>query len=146
MRIYLDTSVLNRPFDNQTQARIHLETEAFLTVLDYVIAGRFSLINSAVLIFENDMNPFPERQKSVQDYLSLASAMVSMTPAMRDRGRVLERLGFKPIDALHVAATEQGQAEVLVTCDDGLLKTAQRHAGLLQVKVMSVLRFIAEEI
>jgi predicted nucleic acid-binding protein len=59
---------------------------------------------------------------------------------------MLESLGFKPIDALHVAAAEQGQAEVLVTCDDGLLKTAQRHAGILQVKVMSVLRFIAEEI
>ena len=146
MRIYLDTSVLHRPFDDQTQARVHLETEAFLTVLDYVISGRFSLINSAVLIFENDANPFPERQKSVQDYLSLASAMVNMIPAMRDRGRILESLGFKPIDALHVAAVEQGQAEALVTCDDGLLKTAQRHAGLLQVKVMSVLRFIAEEI
>jgi len=117
MRIYLDTSVLNRPFDDQTQARVHLETEAFLTVLDYVISGRFSLLNSAVLIFENDANPFPERQKSVPDYLSLASA-----------------------------AAEQGQAEVLVTCDDGLLKTAQRHAGILQVKVMSVLHFIAEEI
>ena len=78
--------------------------------------------------------------------LSLASAMVNMIPAMRDRGRILESLGFKPIDALHVAAAEQGQAEVLVTCDDGLLKTAQRHAGILQVKVMSVLRFIAEEI
>jgi hypothetical protein len=45
-----------------------LETEAFLTVLDYVIAGRFSLIHSAVLLFENDANPFPERQKSVQAY------------------------------------------------------------------------------
>ena len=58
MRIYLDTSVLNRPFDDQTQARVHLETEAFLTVLDYVMSGRFSLINSAVLIFENQANPF----------------------------------------------------------------------------------------
>jgi predicted nucleic acid-binding protein len=146
IRIYLDTSVLNRAFDDQTQARVHLETEAFLTVLDYVMSGRFSLINSAVLIFENQANPFPERQKSVQDYLSLASTMVNMTPAIRDRGRVLEGLGFKPIDALHIAAAEQEQAEVLVTCDDGLIKTAQRHAGILQVQVMSVLRFIAEEI
>src|SRR5262245_42560544 len=79
-------------------------------------------------------------------YLSLASAMVNMTPAIRNRGRVLERLGFKPIDALHIAAAEHGQAAVLVTCDDGLIKTAQRHAGSLQVKVMSVLHFIAEEI
>jgi hypothetical protein len=109
-------------------------------------SGEFSLVNSAVLIFEHDANPFPERQKNVQDYLSLASVMVNMIPAMRDRGRMLESLGFKPIDALHVAAAEQGQAEVLVTCDDALLKTARRHAGILQVKVMSVLRFIAEEI
>jgi predicted nucleic acid-binding protein len=72
--------------------------------------------------------------------------MVHMTPTIRNRGRALESLGFKPIDALHVAAAEQGQAEVLVTCDDGLLKTAQRHAGILQVKVMSVLHFIAEVI
>jgi hypothetical protein len=64
MRIYLDTSVLNRPLDDQTQARIHLETEAFLTVLDYAIAGRFSLINSAVLIFENDANPFQNGRKA----------------------------------------------------------------------------------
>jgi predicted nucleic acid-binding protein len=146
MRIYLDTSVLNRPFDDQTQARVHLETEAFLTVLDYVMSGRFALLNSAILMFENHANPFPERQRSVQDYLSLASAMVNMIPAIRDRGRVLESLGFKPIDALHVAAAEQGQAEVLVTCDDGLIRTAQRHAGILQVKVMSILHFIAEEI
>jgi predicted nucleic acid-binding protein len=69
-----------------------------------------------------------------------------MIPAIRDRGRILESLGFKLIDALQVAAAEQWQAEVLVTCDDGLLKTAQRHAGLLQVQVLSVLRFIAEEI
>jgi hypothetical protein len=55
-------------------------------------------------------------------------------------------LGFKPLDALHVAAAEQGQAEVLVTCDDGLIKTAQRHTEILQVKIMSVLHFIAKEI
>jgi predicted nucleic acid-binding protein len=85
-------------------------------------------------------------QGGLASLLSLASAMVNMIPAIRDRGRILESLGFKPNDALHVAAAEQGQAEVLVTCDDGLLKTVQRHADILQVKVMSILRFIAEEI
>jgi hypothetical protein len=81
MRISLDTSILHRPFDDQTQARVHLETEAFLTVLDYVMSGRFSRINAAVLIFDNQANPFPDRQQSVQDYLSLASAMVNMRDA-----------------------------------------------------------------
>jgi hypothetical protein len=33
MKIYLDNCCYNRPFDDQTQERIHLESEAILTVL-----------------------------------------------------------------------------------------------------------------
>ncbi len=33
MRIYLDNCCYNRPFDDQTQERIHLESEAILTIL-----------------------------------------------------------------------------------------------------------------
>lgn len=36
MRIYLDVCCLNRPFDDQTQDRIHLEAEAVLTILKYI--------------------------------------------------------------------------------------------------------------
>lgn len=32
--IYLDTSVYNRPFDDQYQTRVRLETEAFLLILE----------------------------------------------------------------------------------------------------------------
>lgn len=32
-RIYLDVCCLNRPFDNQSQPRIALETQAILTIL-----------------------------------------------------------------------------------------------------------------
>ena len=31
--IYLDVCCLNRPFDDQSQPRIHLESEAILTIL-----------------------------------------------------------------------------------------------------------------
>jgi hypothetical protein len=33
VRIYLDACCLNRPFDDQTQARIRLEAEAVLMIL-----------------------------------------------------------------------------------------------------------------
>ena len=33
MKLYLDTCCYNRPFDDQTQERIHLESEAILTIL-----------------------------------------------------------------------------------------------------------------
>ena len=36
VRIYIDTCCLNRPFDDQTQDRIHLETEAILIILKHM--------------------------------------------------------------------------------------------------------------
>lgn len=36
MNLYLDTSALKRPFDDQAQPRIALETEAIVTVLNPV--------------------------------------------------------------------------------------------------------------
>ena len=40
MKVYLDTSVYNRPFDDQTQPRICLETLAFVVVLQMVEGRR----------------------------------------------------------------------------------------------------------
>ncbi|GGA02700.1 hypothetical protein [Okeania sp. KiyG1] len=36
IRVYLDTSVYNRPFDDQTQNKIALETEAVLLILGMI--------------------------------------------------------------------------------------------------------------
>ena len=52
MRIYLDTCCLNRPFDNQADARIHLETEAIRTILDLCEQGQWELLDSEVLALE----------------------------------------------------------------------------------------------
>ena len=46
MKVYLDTSCLKRPFDDQTQAKIRLETEAALMILKAVERGRFQWYGS----------------------------------------------------------------------------------------------------
>jgi hypothetical protein len=38
MKIYLDVCCLNRPFDDQTQDRIRLETEAVMLILGRIAA------------------------------------------------------------------------------------------------------------
>lgn len=38
-KIYLDVCRLNRPFDDQTQERIHLEAEAILVILSRIEKG-----------------------------------------------------------------------------------------------------------
>lgn len=40
MTIYLDTCAIQRPFDDQTQLRIALESEAVLALIEHVENGK----------------------------------------------------------------------------------------------------------
>jgi len=46
MLIYLDVCCLNRPFDDQTQDRICLETKAVLLILERCYAGGWRFLGS----------------------------------------------------------------------------------------------------
>lgn len=46
MKIYLDNCCYNRPFDDQTQERIHLESEAMLTILQRGQLGMYIIVGS----------------------------------------------------------------------------------------------------
>lgn len=48
MRVYLDNCCFNRPFDNQDNILIRLETEAKLTVQEKIKSGIFELAWSYV--------------------------------------------------------------------------------------------------
>lgn len=52
MKIYLDNCCYNRPFDDQTQERIHLESEAILLVLQRGQSGIYKIVGSDILEFE----------------------------------------------------------------------------------------------
>ena len=62
MKVYLDNCCLNRPFDDQTQLRIRLESEAKLKVQEEIRAGKLQLAWSYILDYENRKNPFQERR------------------------------------------------------------------------------------
>ena len=52
MIIYLDNCCYNRPFDDQTQERIHLESEAILTILKMGQMKRVIIVGSEILELE----------------------------------------------------------------------------------------------
>ena len=62
MKIYLDNCCFNRPFDDQSQLRIRLESEAKLKIQEDIRAGKFQMAWSYILDYENSKNPFPERK------------------------------------------------------------------------------------
>jgi len=65
MKIYLDNCCFNRPFDDQLQLRILLESEAKLNIQENIRSGVFKLIWSYILDYENNINPFRERREQI---------------------------------------------------------------------------------
>ncbi|NCO43529.1 MAG: PIN domain-containing protein [Armatimonadetes bacterium CG_4_10_14_3_um_filter_66_18] len=121
MRIYLDTSVFNRPYDDQSQARVWLETLALGLILQMVEEKSVVLVVSSALRYENRRNPFPQRQAWVNRCCALAASTQLATEPVRDRAQYLAAAGVDPLDALHVACAEVAGCACLVTCDDRLV-------------------------
>ncbi|MDE0553704.1 MAG: PIN domain-containing protein [Candidatus Poribacteria bacterium] len=133
-KVYLDTCCLNRLFDPQIQARICQETEAMDIILARIVARHWCWIASSVLDFEIVQNPDLEQRSDLKNILRFAHETVLMGTSEVARGEYLETLGFKYYDALHVACAESGEADILLTTDDRMLRLAQRHRAQLRVR------------
>jgi predicted nucleic acid-binding protein len=143
-RIYFDVCALGRPYDDQGQQRIRLESEAVKTALFLVEAGEVVAINSEVIRFEISRMIDVERHIELSAVVNGFREYVQAEDAEIRRGELLESLGFKAMDALHVACAEKAHADVLLTTDDGLLKKAIKHASSHTVRVMNPLAWIEE--
>ena len=146
MRVYLDVCCLNRPFDDRTQDRIHLEAEAILTILKYIEKKQWLMINSDAIIYEVNKIPDPERKTKVQFTLSNTNDYVQINEQILRRAKQIQQLGVKSFDALHIACAEAAQADIFLTTDDKLLKKVHQFVDKIKVKVNNPLNWIREVI
>lgn len=144
MKIYLDACCLNRPFDDQTQDRIRLESEAVLTILSRCQSGQWQLVGSEVIEFEISQIPDGERRRKVSILAGLARLKVPLDEEVRRLAVELQNLGFKPFDALHISSAEKGKIDVFLTTDDNLLQKASQRDIMIKVKVANPLKWLTE--
>jgi len=137
MRIYLDTCSLNRPWDDQTQVRIHLEAEAVIYIIDAARSGAEELITSDYLLAEILDNPDPQRRADVLALIQSAAAHVSQRFSIDARARQLSAQQITGYDALHIAAAEAARCDFLLTTDDRLIRRCARAGAAIQVKVLN---------
>ena len=137
MRIYFNTSALHRPLDDLSSDRVRLEAEAVVSLLAAVESGRAEWVGSAYLEFEVEQDADGERVRRVRSLLGLVRARVPASDAVAARARALEGMGFRGLDALHVASAEAGDAEILVTTDDRMIRQAARPRLDLRVRLVT---------
>ena len=69
MRVYLDNCCYNRPFDEQTQLRVRLETEAKLAIQRQMRLGILEYVWSDMLANEVEESKFWERKEKIAPWV-----------------------------------------------------------------------------
>lgn len=142
MRIYLDLCCFNRPYDDQLQTRIRLETEAKFALQQKIRDGECELVWSAIMDYENAKSPFPEHRDAIGNWRKLASLHALIDAEILSQARQFMGLGIREYDALHVASAVYSQADIFVSTDDRLLKKLQHVPGLRAMLPGDALAFL----
>ena len=144
MRIYFDACCLNRPFDDQSQDRIRLESEAIKIALDLCTKGLHSWVSSEAVEQEISRNPNLEKREAVASMLLDAHERLVFDDQVLEAARRIQATGIRAMDALHVALAANAGCDIMLTVDDELIARAQTLATPLLIRVENPVRWIIE--
>lgn len=125
MRVYLDNCSYNRPYDDQSQMRIYLETQAKLHIQDMIRQEQIELVTSYILDFENSNNRSIQKKQTIEKFMKEYAALYVSNKNEKDIARIANAImetGIKEKDAYHVACAVIAECNYFVTTDDRLLK------------------------
>jgi len=125
MKIYLDNCCFNRPFDDQSQIRIRLESEAKLKIQEEIRSGKFQLVWSYILDYENNQNPYQERKVRIKGWKEYAISDIEENSELIETASLLNQKGIQRIDSLHIACAILSKCEYFLTTDDKILRRAK---------------------
>jgi predicted nucleic acid-binding protein len=137
IRVYLDNCAYNRPFDDQKQLRISLETQAKLYIQSLVVDEKIDLIWSYVCEYENYNNPFKNKKLSITKFSENAKYSIIENKNVLLTANKIMQSGIKPIDALHLSCAINGKVDYFITADDPLLRRKNES-----VKIVDPIMFI----
>jgi len=125
--LYLDVCTLCRPYDDQEQVRIRLETNAVFLILEAVRRGRYILAASPVHYQEIGATEDPQERADIEEILGAfgGEAKLQDPAAGRRTAQELCEQGFGVADAAHFVFAG-ASADCLVSCDDRFVKRAKR--------------------
>ena len=130
-RVYLDNCCFNRPYDDQRQLRIELETKAKLYIQQLIVSGTLELAISYISEMENSDNPFSVRRATIQGFFAYAAINVAETGEIIKMANEFKHAGLKTKDALHLASAIETRSDYFLTTDDRVLKHCDKRISIL---------------
>jgi predicted nucleic acid-binding protein len=124
MKIYLDNSCYNRPFDERTLLSVQMESDASSEILRGVRAGIYDLVWSYMNEYENSSNPHEDRYESTQKWKHRAKEFCHPSEMILKRSKEIQSLNVKPKDAAHIACAIESKCNYFISTDYSLLRKA----------------------
>ncbi len=138
--VYLDNCCYNRPYDDQNQPKVQLETQAKLYIQKLITDKKLNLVYSFVSEYENFNNPYAIRRRSILDFFKNATVFVDSSQAkdVIAIAHEIMKTGIKKMDALHIASAIIGNADFFLTTDKRVLNYSTE-----KIKIMNPIIFIS---
>jgi len=121
-----------------------LEAEAVKVILRLVELGALKWVTSEVLAFEVDRTPNVDRRETISAALLKADRFIDLDESIILEAERIEDLGFRSMDALHLASANVGNADYFLTVDDTLLRKAKKIHNELGMTVANPLKWIGD--
>lgn len=142
MRVYLDMCCYNRPYDDQSQIKVSLETQAKLHIQALIREKKLELASSYMLRYECSQNPFEMRRNAILHFVDENARYyvdVDRLNEVEEKAEEMIRTGIKYKDACHVASAILSGCDCFLSTDIRLLK--HRRNDIIMVNPVE---FIAE--
>jgi predicted nucleic acid-binding protein len=141
--IYLDYNCFQRGFDDPRQVKIQLEALACEEIFKTAEEKAVRLVWSFMHEDENILCPFLERKLAVLQLASLCRVRVAPNKEIYDLANDFQQKAkLLSKDAIHLACAYHAKCRFFLTCDEELIKRAERLN--LDIKIMNPVDYIRE--
>ena len=140
MRIYLDMCCYNRPYDEQSQLKIAMETQSKLYIQRLIQNGKIELIGSYILDYECSKIPNSMRKNTIISFIykyMTAYVGIERDELISKKAMEIMKSGVKEKDAFHVASAIYADCEYFISTDIRLLKYKTN-----EIKMLNPIEFV----
>ena len=142
MKIYLVVCCLCRPFDDHSDTRVRLETEAVLAILKRCSLD-WDMVSSTAVLYEIGLISDPKKRAHALRLTRKARETIRVDDPLLSRAEEFEKLGIIGMDAVHIACAEKAGA-VLLTTDDELIRIMKNNSLYTSIRADNPLHWLME--
>jgi predicted nucleic acid-binding protein len=121
--------------------KVYFETEAKLYIQEQIKLGKFQLVWSYILDFENYQNQDMNKRELISDWINFSVEDIEENEEIIKSSNELKKIGFDFYDSLHLACAIYAKCEYFMTTDNKILK---KRDQINSIKVINPIDFIRE--